>query len=227
MDYLYLGKRKRKINNNNVFQYSKYDIILLNPMKGVDIMEGMTQKSGIYSYEDYLSWDEEYKYQLIDGVAYMSAAPSRRHQEIQVELLRQISNYLVGKDCKVYGSPFDVRFGEGKLDKDIRNVVQPDISIICNKSKLDDRGCIGAPDMIIEIISPSTASIDYIKKLKLYEDYKVREYWIVHPIDKIIMIYKLQDNDKYGRPEIFSDEGFINPGIFSNLSIFLKDIFEE
>lgn len=200
--------------------------IRLMIMKGVDTMEKMTNKSGIYSYEDYLNWDDEYKYQILDGIAYMSAAPSRRHQEIQVELLRQISNYLLGKDCKVYGSPFDVRFGDSELDKNIMNVVQPDIAIVCDKSKLDDRGCLGAPDWIIEIVSPSTASIDYIKKLKLYEEQKVKEYWIVHPIDRIVIIYKLQNN-KYERPEIFSDEGFINAGIFSDFSIQLEEVFKE
>jgi Uma2 family endonuclease len=195
-------------------------------MKGVDTMGKMTNKSGIYSYGDYLNWDDECKYQILDGIAYMSAAPSRRHQEIQVELLRQISNYLLGKDCKVYGAPFDVRFGDSELDENIMNVVQPDIAIVCDKSKLDDRGCIGAPDWIIEIISPSTASIDYIKKLKLYEEQKVKEYWIVHPTDRIIMIYKLQNN-KYGRPEIFSDEGFINTGLFTDFSIQIEEIFKE
>jgi Uma2 family endonuclease len=181
-----------------------------------------------YRYSDYLSWPEDERWELIDGIAYMSAVPSRRHQEIQVELLRQISNYLSGKTCRVYGSPFDVRFaGKDDLDNDIRDVVQPDITVVCDKSKLDDKGCKGSPDFIIEIVSPSTASIDYIKKLALYEKNKVKEYWIVHPTDEIVMIYRLNVHNKYERAEIYSKEDEVRVGIFSDLAIGLDEVFKE
>jgi Uma2 family endonuclease len=183
---------------------------------------------GNYSYEDYLTWPEGERWELLDGIAYMSAAPSRRHQEIQVELIRQISNYLIDKSCKVYGSPFDVRLAESNEENgNIRNVVQPDITIVCDQSKLDDRGCKGSPDLVIEIVSPSTASIDYIQKLSLYEKNEIKEYWIVHPTDEIVMIYKLNKDKKYGRPEIYSKEHNVKIGIFEELTIILNKVFDE
>ncbi|TDT58390.1 Uma2 family endonuclease [Fonticella tunisiensis] len=190
--------------------------------------EPLRKLSGNYTYADYLMWPEGERWELLDGVAYMSAAPSRRHQEIQVELLRQISNYLIDKTCKVYGSPFDVRLAKIEdEDNDIRNVVQPDISIICDKSKLDDRGCKGSPDLVMEIVSPSTASIDYIKKLALYEKNEIKEYWIVHPTDEIVMVYKLNENKRYGRPEIYSKEDKVKIGIFEDLLLDLNKVFEQ
>jgi Uma2 family endonuclease len=188
----------------------------------------LKRENGDYTYTDYLNWPEDERWELLDGDAYMAAAPSRRHQEIQVELLRQISNYLAGKTCRVYGSPFDVRFAKrNDPDKDIKDVVQPDITIVCDRSKLDDKGCKGNPDLIIEIISPSTASIDYIKKLSLYEKNEVKEYWIVHPTDEIVMIYKLNGDMKYERAEIYSKEDEVKVGIFSDLIIKLNEVFNE
>jgi Uma2 family endonuclease len=190
--------------------------------------EPLKKAAGNYSYSDYLTWSEEERWELIDGIAYMGAAPSRKHQGVQVELIRQISNYLIDKTCRVYGAPFDVRLiKKDEENDDIKDVVQPDISIICDKSKLDDRGCIGSPDLIIEIISPGTASFDYIKKLSLYEKNEVKEYWIVHPIDEIVMVYKLDENGKYNRPGIYSRDNNINMGIFEELTIDLNRVFQE
>lgn len=181
-----------------------------------------------YTYADYLNWPEDEHWELIDGIAYMSAAPSRRHQEIQVELLRQISNYLVGKSCRVYGSPFDVRFIQSnEMDENIKDIVQPDITVVCDKSKLDHRGCLGSPDLIIEIVSPSTASIDYIKKLSLYEKNAVKEYWIVHPTDEIVMIYRLDTNKKYDRPSIYDKSSEITVKIFEDLKIDFNLVFRD
>jgi Uma2 family endonuclease len=183
-----------------------------------------------YNYGDYLTWPNEERWELIDGVAYnMSPAPSRIHQGISVEVLRQIANYLIDKDCKVYDAPFDVRLPKGneKKDEEIDTVVQPDILVVCDKSKLDDKGCKGAPDLIIEIASPLTASMDYIKKLGLYERNQVREYWIIQPVDKIVMIYKSMDNGRYGKPDIYSEEDEVKVGIFGgDLVIDMKIVFK-
>lgn len=188
----------------------------------------LKKEHGDYRYSDYLNWSEDERWELLDGHAYMNAAPSRRHQEIQVELLRQISNYLNGKICRVYGSPFDIRFaGKDEQDNEIKDVVQPDITVVCDKSKLDDKGCKGSPDLIIEIVSPSTASIDYIKKLSLYEKNMVKEYWIVHPTDEIVMIYKLNAHNKYERAEIYSKDNEVKVGIFNELVIRLDEVFKE
>lgn len=176
-----------------------------------------------YSYTDYLTWSGNNPIELIEGVPYaMTPAPARIHQKILVELLRQISNYLVGKSCEVYMAPFDVRLANSDAsDEEIENVVQPDIAIICDREKLDDKGCKGSPDLIMEVVSPSSVSMDYIKKLNLYEKYSVKEYWIIHPVDKIIMVYCLMESGKYSRPLIYTINETIKIGIFDDLTITL------
>lgn len=181
----------------------------------------------IYTYRDYASWPEEERCEIIDGVLYMQAAPSRIHQEILMELSRQIANYLAGKPCKVYPAPFCVRLPDGdeKSDKDIKTVVEPDISIVCDQSKLDEQGCIGAPDMIIEITSPSSARKDRLQKFYKYEKAGVREYWIVEPEEKLVTVFVLGANNKYGRPDIYTEGDEIKVSIFPDLIISLKGIF--
>jgi len=182
-----------------------------------------------YTYGDYLHWPDEERWEIIEGVAYnMSPAPSRRHQKVLIALLNEFYNYLKGKNCEVYGAPFDVRLPEGdEREEEIKTVVQPDIAVICDKSKLDDRGCKGSPDLIVEVISSSTASLDYIEKLALYEKHGVKEYWIVHPIDKVVMIYRLGDDGKYGRAEIYAKNDRVKVGIFEDLFIDLQEVFKE
>jgi len=161
------------------------------------------RKLEYYTYADYLQWPADVRYELIDGVAYaMTPAPTRLHQEVVLELARQIADALEGSSCRPYIAPFDVRLPrENEADDAIDTVVQPDISVICDKAKLDERGCRGAPDWIIEVLSPATASHDQIRKRDLYERVGVREFWLVHPIDRIVTIYLLE-NGAYGKPKI-------------------------
>lgn len=182
-----------------------------------------------YSYKDYLNWPDSERWELIGGVAFnMTPAPSRKHQKVLAALLSEIYIFLKGKDCEVYGAPFDVRLPEGgEKDEEIKTVVQPDLVVVCDKSKLDDRGCKGSPDLVVEIVSPSTASKDYIEKLALYERYGVKEYWIVHPADEIVMVYKPVEDRKYGRAEIFARNDKVGVGIFDGLEIDLKEVFAE
>ena len=182
-----------------------------------------------FSYKNYLSWPENERWELIDGVAYdMTPAPSVYHQRILRELFLVLGNYLFDKDCEVFSAPFDVRFAKKDArDEDVDNVVQPDIVVICDKSKLDDRGCAGAPDMIIEILSPATASKDMIQKFKLYESYGVLEYWIVQPLDKTVMVFKSGKDKKFGKPEIYSIENTVKVGVLKDLAIELKMIFKD
>ena len=156
-----------------------------------------------HTYADYLAWPADIRYELIDGIAYaMGPAPVRRHQEVALELVRQIADALDGSPCRPYIAPFDVRLPRAnEADEFVSTVVQPDISVICDKTKLDERGCRGAPDWIIEVISPSTASHDQIVKRALYERVGVREFWLVHPVDNVVIIYLLQ-NGAYGKPEV-------------------------
>ncbi|MDP4145456.1 MAG: Uma2 family endonuclease [Bacillota bacterium] len=182
-----------------------------------------------YTYKDYINWPTEDRWEIIDGVPFnMSPAPTRKHQKISGELFASIHNYLRGKTCEVYSAPFDVRLNiNNESDDDITNIVQPDISVICDSSKLDDKGCKGSPDFIIEIVSPSTLKKDLKEKFYLYEKAGVKEYWIVYPDEKTIVSYTLNENDKFGRPEVYSEEDNIKVGIFESLEINLNDIFVD
>jgi len=182
-----------------------------------------------FTYGDYVTWPDEERWELIDGYAYnMSPAPSRRHQEITRELVGPIFTFLVNKPCEVYFAPFDVRLPKAdEKDEDIEDVVQPDIVVICDKTKLDDKGCRGAPDLIIEILSPSTAAKDMKDKLSLYERHAVREYWIVHPVEKIISVFTLTKDKIYVRPEVYTAEEKIKTAILEGLEIDLSMVFRE
>jgi Uma2 family endonuclease len=152
------------------------------------------RKEVYYTYADYCTWDDSERWELIDGVAYaMSPAPSWGHQDISGNLLRFFLNFLYGKECKVFHAPFDVRLNADKNDD---TVVQPDIVIICDRSKLQGTGCVGAPDMVVEILSPSTSSHDRVVKFQLYEKAGIREYWIVDPEAKAVIAHVLE-NGRY------------------------------
>ena len=164
-----------------------------------------------FTYKDYCSWPDDERWELIDGVAYdMSPAPSRRHQEISFELAGLIREYLKGKECKAFAAPFDVILPNFPIENEdgIDTIVQPDISVICEPSKIVDRGCLGAPDLIIEILSPSTSKKDLNEKFQLYEKHRVKEYWIVDPGNKYIQVFHLltegKNSGKY-------DEGTLIP----------------
>jgi len=148
-------------------------------------------KSKRYTYADYCSWGEDVRCELIDGVVYdMSPAPTSAHQRISGNLFAQLYVFLQGKPCKVFYAPFDVRLDPGAGDD---SVVQPDILVICDMSKITDSGCDGAPDMVVEILSPSTASKDMLLKHRKYLQACVREYWVVDPQLKIVRVHVLKD----------------------------------
>ncbi|EHQ89802.1 Uma2 family endonuclease [Desulfosporosinus youngiae] len=180
-----------------------------------------------YTYADYLTWPEGERWEIIDGVPHMQAAPSTVHQEILMEISRQIANHLKDRSCKVYPAPFCVRLTKGDeiSNEDIKKVVEPDITIVCDKSKVDEKGCNGAPDMIIEIISPSSVKTDRIIKFNMYEKVGVKEYWIVEPEVKIVSVFVLQENGRYGRQEVYSEEDQITLNIIPDLTIDLKPVF--
>lgn len=149
-----------------------------------------------YTFADVLTWPDDERAELINGEVFMMApAPATAHQLISGELFGQLHSYLKGKKCKVISAPFDVRLFEqdGDSPEDIDTVVDPDISIVCDPSKLDEHGCKGAPDMVVEILSPSTRRHDRLTKFNLYQRAGVREYWIVDPIDKSVQVFTLED----------------------------------
>lgn len=190
-------------------------------------MAEILQKPDLHTYGEYLTWTGEHRLELIEGVVYdMSPAPSRRHQEICGELFRQVANFLTEKECRVYAAPFDVRLPQSEeQDEETTTVVQPDISVVCDSAKLDDRGCRGAPEWVVEIISPATASRDQIQKVALYEAHGVQEYWIIHPTDNLLTIRRLDENGRYGIPEIFEGRGEIRPAILPDLGMDLDAVF--
>jgi len=184
-----------------------------------------------YSYADYLTWDGDQRWEIIDGVAYaMSPAPSYLHQQVLRELGFQIHQQLDKGPCELLFAPFDVRlpnFPEAS-DENTDTVVQPDLVVICDPKKIDKRGCRGAPDMVVEILSPHTARNDYIIKTALYERHGVKEYWIVHPIDGIVMV-RLFDvaTHKFGPTTFHDATETLDVATLPGLTIDLKSVFRS
>ena len=155
---------------------------------------------------DVLAWPEEERAEHIDGVTVNMAPPSRAHQKIVVELTRQLANYLEGKRCEVYAAPFAVRLFEraGDRPEDVDTMVEPDLAVVCDPEKLDERGCKGAPDLIVEVLSPSTQRHDRLTKYNLYERAGVREYWIVSPEERTVQVSVLQSDGRYRVVELYT-----------------------
>ncbi len=183
-----------------------------------------------YTYADYLTWQFQERVELIKGWVYrMSPAPRRVHQEVEGNLYFEIRKFTNTQSCKIYQSPFDVRLikNRGLKNQEINTVVQPDICVICDMNKLDDAGCIGAPDLIVEILSDSTAKKDYNEKFNLYEENQVKEYWIVNPATQTIEVFSLAEG-KYVSLGLFNEkEGTEKVGgnLFPDLQIELNSIF--
>lgn len=173
-----------------------------------------------HTYGDYLRWEDGKRWELIDGCAYaMSPAPSRSHQNVAGELFRQLANSLQGKPCEAYIAPLDVRLPKGKeRDADIDDVVQPDVLVVCDPAKLDERGVRGAPDFVVEVLSPATATHDHLRKRRLYERAGVRELWLVHPIERHVTVYRLVGAE-YGRPDIQALEGETAVGVLPGVVV--------
>jgi Uma2 family endonuclease len=186
-----------------------------------------TAQNKLYNYADYMSYRENERVEIIDGHIYaMSPAPSRVHQKIIATLVIEIGNYIRSNkgSCEVYPAPFDVFLFDEETLESCRNIVQPDISVICDKHKLTDKGCAGAPDFIIEVVSPYNPSSDYVRKLSLYEHYKVREYWIVNPMNSTVFVYRLDSSMQYASPEAYTFKDKVKVGIYDKLEINFADI---
>lgn len=181
-----------------------------------------------HTYADYCSWPDDVRYELIDGVAYaMGPAPLRVHQKVLGEIFHQVRSALEGKPCEVYIAPFDVRLPKAEeIDNDVDTVVQPDLVVICDRAKLDDKGCRGAPDWVVEVLSPSTAGHDQILKRALYQRVGVREYWLVHPVDRIVTIYTLNAGS-YGAPDMRELVGTLAVGALPEIVIDWERVVRE
>jgi len=180
----------------------------------------MLKPKPVFTYADYCDWPEDERWELIDGEAYAMAAPSRAHQTVVGELFVQISLFLRGKPCRPFIAPFDVRLPDHQeTDDEVTTVVQPDITVICDPKKLDERGCRGTPDWVIEVLSPSTATRDQLEKLAVYERAGVGEFWLVHPTDHVATIYTLDANHRYGKPAVHETRGTLASRLFPELLI--------
>lgn len=175
----------------------------------------------VYTVEDIYALPDGQRGELIDGRMYMMAPPSTGHQRISSELHGTIYNFIKSKNgtCDVFAAPFAVF-----LNKDDINYVEPDISVICDKTKLDEKGCNGAPDWVIEIVSPSTSQMDYGIKLFKYRTAGVREYWIVNPLKQTVTVYDFENEKK---TNLYSFDDSIPVCIYDELSINIADLLSK
>jgi len=187
-------------------------------------MSALPKEDRYFTYADYKEWElaEGERYELIFGEAYAMAAPSERHQSISMELSTQFQTFLRGKPCKVYAAPFDVRLFYKKDERD-DTVVQPDIVVICDEKKRGTEGCRGAPELVIEILSPSNTAAEMERKLLLYLKAGVHEYWVVNPDNKSIVVYNFKDKGIFG----YKNDEIIPVVTLPGLNISLEQVFEE
>ncbi|GAA4201208.1 Uma2 family endonuclease [Pedobacter jeongneungensis] len=185
--------------------------------------------SAKYSYADYLRFEFEERLEIIKGYIFrMSPAPSRIHQGVLTNIFGPIYNILKGKPCHVYTAPFDVRLAKKtQKDKEIFTVVQPDLVVICDQSKLDKRGCIGAPDIVVEILSPGNSKKELISKYEVYEEAGVKEYWIISPEDKTFFRYLLDDQGKFQPTKLLTEGEKVTTPILPGFTLILEEVFQD
>ena len=183
----------------------------------------------VYSYADYITWRFSERVELLKGYIFKMAAPTPTHQRILVRLLKNFSIFFDKQSCEVFVAPFDVRLYNRKksilTDKEVYTVVQPDICVICDKNKIDNKGCNGSPELIIEILSPSNSKTDLKDKFALYQETGVQEYWIVYPEYQIIHQYFLEE-ERYVFKGVFTKDEKISPILFADLEIDLNEVFD-
>lgn len=188
---------------------------------------------GTYTYADYLSWQFDDAIELIKGkIMAMSPAPSSEHQGISWRLSGVLFNFFKNKSCRAYAAPFDVRLYDRKkslvANKDIYSVVQPDLCVICDKTKIDLKGCLGSPDWVIEILSRGNSKKEMQLKYQLYQESGVNEYWLVYPGEKAVHQFVLDENtEKYQLVNMYSGEDIAAPQLFPDCRIDLSEVFED
>ncbi len=188
--------------------------------------------NGVYTYADYLLWRFEERVELIKGKIFkMSPAPNTKHQRISSRLHVTFFNFLENKTCDVFSAPFDVRLYDSKksqkANKEVFTVVQPDLCVICDREKIDEKGCIGAPDLIIEILSLGNSKKEMKLKYELYEESGVQEYWVVYPYEENLLKFVLNDKQKYELHQIFNTEDIATSFVFPQLEVNLEKVFAE
>ena len=183
---------------------------------------------GSYTYADYLRWKFQDRVELIKGRLFrMSPAPSTTHQQVSRELSRILFNYFHKKTCEVFAAPFDVRLPVSRKKGQDTTVVQPDLCVVCDPAKLDEHGCAGAPDLIVEILSPGNNTKEMREKYRVYEESGVREYWLVNPVDKTVFVYVLNEAGIFIGLAPVTIEDSLRASIFPELVIPMKEVFAQ
>ena len=184
-----------------------------------------------YTYADYLTWIDDKRRELIDGFIHLMAGPLRIHGRISMKIGSRIFSFIEKKkgQCHIYQAPFDVRLPlNGSTDDDrIYDVVQPDVCVICDLTKLDDKGCVGAPDLVVEVLSPSSMKKDWNYKFNLYEEAGVREYWIVDPKAKTVSVFLLQPDGDYDMGTVYECGQKAPVSIFEGFEVDVNELFED
>ncbi len=182
--------------------------------------------AGPYTYADYLLWHFKERIELIGGRIFkMSPSPGLAHQKASQGLNRQLLNFFWKQKCQVFAAPFDVRMpGSGKKGFEA-TVLQPDLCVVCDEEKLDEKGCTGAPDLIVEILSPGNSKREMREKFQIYESAGVREYWIVHPIDRTALVYILTEEGRFSGLAPLTEEDTLKSTIFPDLDVHLPEVF--
>lgn len=181
-----------------------------------------------YTYEDLMNWEGPERYELIDGEVYLLASPSPVHQIVLGEIYRQIATYLLGKKCRAFMAPFDVNLfsSKKKWNYQADTIIQPDLSIICDRDKIDpNHGCKGAPDMVLEVVSPSSQRYDRLVKLNLYQRAGIKEYWLVDPANRIVTVYAYE-NGSYKLIEVAGEGDSLKVKVLDNCYVDLSRVFE-
>ncbi|CCE25043.1 Uma2 family endonuclease [Methylotuvimicrobium alcaliphilum] len=189
--------------------------------------------NGSYSYADYLTWRLDQTVELIKGKIFtMSPSPNVKHQRISRNLFKPIVNYMADKRCEVFSAPFDVKLYDrrkSKLsDREVFSVVQPDLCVICDKNKLTEQGCDGAPDWIIEVLSPGNNKKELRFKYDLYQESGVGEYWLVFPYERAVQQFVLdRDGEAYRLHALYAGDETAQPYLLPELKIDLAEVFAE
>ncbi len=186
-----------------------------------------TDPSINYTYADYLQWKFEERLELFRGRIFKLSAPNTKHQVIAGNLFVTINNFLTNQKCSVSIALFDVRLPvkNKKKDNEVNTVVQPDICIVCDESKIDSRGCCGAPDLVVEILSPGNSYKEIKLKFELYEEAGVKEYWIVYPEEESLAVFILNENGKYNGAALYAGKDMIQSKAVPGLIVNCREIF--
>ncbi|MGG3894643.1 Uma2 family endonuclease [Geobacillus stearothermophilus] len=187
----------------------------------------MPEKGQPFTYAQYMMLDEDVRYEVIDGQVFnMSPAPTPKHQAVQRELLVEFATYLRGKECTVFGAPIDVCLADRDDPEQIREWVEPDLVVVCDKNKIREKRIVGVPDLVVEIISKSTVRKDKIVKFHRYERAGVKEYWIVDPMNETIDVYVLEEG-RFRHQGMYVRDDTIPVRMFPGFGIELKNVFAE